>query len=113
MFETTTSAAAVSVKERDTARDSAHNLQVRESAAAPVRGTALGGSYVAAYGHPQSASKHAPRPAAGHGYTARFDGAGYLGSASPVDSYTAVFGSTGSAASTASRAGGSYTDTNL
>ncbi|MER2133129.1 MAG: hypothetical protein ABS910_00450 [Arthrobacter sp.] len=109
MFDTPASAATLTLKDRETVQD----RRVREANPVPARRAALGGSYVATFGRTQSATQHAPRPAAGFGYTARFDGAGQRNPVAPVDSYTAAFGPAGAAVTAASRPGGRYTDVNL
>ncbi len=109
MLDTTASAATLTINDRDLTQD----RPVREANAVPARRAALGGSYVATFARTQSATQPAPRPAAGIGYTARFDGTGRRNPMVPVDNNTAAFGPAGAAAATASRAGGSYTDVNL
>ncbi len=110
MFDTTTIAATVTTEGQDSGVN--HNL-ARETRAVPARRAALGGNYVAVYGHPGSSEQHTVRPAAGRGYTARFDGAGHRHSAAAVDSYTASFGPAGSAPSAVTGERGRYTDANL
>ena len=109
MFDTSASAATLTINDREKSQD----RPVREVNAVPARRAALGGSYVATFARTRSATPHAPRPAAGFGYTARFDGTGRRNPVVPVDNYTAAFGPGGAAATTASSAGGSYTDVNL
>lgn len=111
MFETTT-AATLTIQDQESGTN--HNAP-RETRAVPARRVALGGNYVAAFGRPRSGMKHAAaaRPAAGCGYTARFDGAGRRDSAAAVDSYTASFGAAGSTAPAVTSERGRYTDVNL
>ena len=117
MFETTTTATALPIQDQETGTN--HNAP-RETRAVPARRAALGGNYVAAFGRPRSGMQHAAavrpgtvRPAAGCGYTARYDGAGHRHSAAAVDSYTASFGAADTPARTVTGERGRYTDVNL
>ncbi|MGW9403756.1 hypothetical protein ACWGQ2_07280 [Arthrobacter sp. NPDC055585] len=110
MFDTTTIAATLTIEGQDSGAN--HNA-ARETRALPARRAALGGNYVAAYGHPRSTEQHTVRPAAGWGYTARFDGTGHRHSAAAVDSYTASFGPAGRTPSAVTSERGRYTDANL
>lgn len=112
MFETSSSAATLTIQDQDAGTNPA---AARETRAVSARPAALGGNYVAAFGRPQSGAQHAPaaRAAGGFGYTARFDGAVRRSAGASVDSYTAAFGPAGSAVSAVSGARGRYTDANL
>ncbi|MER1997484.1 MAG: hypothetical protein ABTA24_13445 [Arthrobacter sp.] len=113
MFETSTSATMLSVKE-DSRESGMNHTVLRQPPPAAARRTALGGSYVTAFGTPAAGALPipAPHPAAGSGYTARFDGAGRPKPAAAVDSYTAAFAPDGTVAGIA-RGMGRYTDVNL
>ena len=112
MFETTTTATALPIQDQETGTN--HNVPC-ETRAVPARRAALGGNYVAAFGRPRSGMQHdaAVRPAAGCGYTARYDGAGHRHSAAAVDSYTASFGAADTPARTVTGERGRYTEVNL
>lgn len=113
MFDTTASAATLTIHDQEPVlvHDAERTVRV---APASRRRAALGGNYVAAFGRRQS-GVHSPvsRPASGHGYTARFDGAVHRNSPAPVDSYVFGPGAVTAAATAAPASRGSYTDANL
>ena len=113
MFETTSSAATLTIQDQEPVLEHDRERTVRV-APASRRSTALGGNYVAAFGRRQSGlDAPASRPASGHGYTARFDGAAHRNLPAPVDSYVSGPAAVTAAGTANPASGGSYTDANL